>query len=150
MFVWETFFQLWILFATIVGVGERVHLSRLVEAAQPIQAGATKAEVLQAIGEPTFEWEESSILWFKNPERWVYGTTFNVEAIALPIPFANPIPVNIRLFGAAEDDLVFSWEAGKVTEIARPELDVPPQLIQWLEPYEYIRDVINEIRERSY
>jgi hypothetical protein len=78
----------------------------------------------------------------------VYGTRICVDAIVVPnLPFPNPIPVHIRLFGAAHEDLVIEWTPhDRVAKVVRPELNVPVGAAEVFEPFYVVYDLLRLFR----
>ncbi|HEV7226612.1 MAG TPA: hypothetical protein VGN42_28150, partial [Pirellulales bacterium] len=97
-----------------MGVGEQVHLQRLVDRSARIAIGANERDVERAIGEPIAKWEArrgwARFVFGERGAQWVYGTSIDLGSIFVPeLPFPNPVPLRLRLFSADDDDLVIEW-----------------------------------------
>ncbi|MEO8496349.1 MAG: hypothetical protein ABI614_14875 [Planctomycetota bacterium] len=146
MFACGTLFNSWALIVATIGLGERIHLQQLVDKSSHIEVGASPEAVLITLGEPTARWAPwRGVLGLANrPARWVYGTTIALDSIVVPdVPFPNPIPIHLRLFGAADDDLVIEWTPNhEVAKVVRPDFAVPAGGAELYEPFFVVADLI--------
>jgi hypothetical protein len=96
------------------------------------------------MGVPTLRWEvrtgSAELFFGKRPAQWIYGTTIDLQRLIIPeLPFPNPIPIKFRLFSAYEDDLVIEWTPDKkISNVKRPELNVPDSAKRLLDPVYFI------------
>jgi len=145
----------WTLVLVFVGIGERVHLHKVIAQSESIVVGATRQSVLHAIGEPQFKWNArrgvARLIFGRRPALWIYGTTTNLKALIIPdLPFPNPIPIKIRLFSADQDDLVIDWTSENlVAAINRPPIDVPTELRKLYEPVYFVADFARMLAAKS-
>lgn len=104
----------WTVVLVFIGIGEKVHLQKIVDQSASLVVGATQEDVLRTLGEPKIKWDArrgvARFIFGERPSQWIYGTTIDLRAIIVPdLPFPNPIPIKIRLFAADEDDVVIDW-----------------------------------------
>lgn len=150
-----TLLKSWTLVLVLFGIGERVHLQKVVVQSESLVAGATQQSVLHAIGAPQLKWTArrgaARILFGERPAQWIYGTTTNLMAVIIPgLPFPNPLPINLRLFSADQDDLVVDWTSENlVAAIKRPPIDVPAELTKLYEPVYVIADFARMLSTKS-
>jgi len=117
----------WFFFLSFYGAADLAQQSRHIENAAQLHVGMTPAEVQEVMGSPTGRYEAKSLtaLVFSRflPKHWFYGTTCDIHSIVVPgLPFPNPIPVHLRLFSYADDDVVVRWSFDdQVAEITRPK-----------------------------
>jgi hypothetical protein len=103
----------------VVGVGSMLLFNRGQAAyrkkAELLQAGYTKAQVLNVMGEPTAEFAARSMLLNRqNPETWVYGRKFTLtEAFYREPPYFWPI---LLRFGPEADDIVVEFDQNGLVE----------------------------------
>lgn len=135
-----TLLNCWVLALVLMGVGEQVHLQRLVDRSARIAIGANERDVERAIGEPIAKWEArrgwARFIFGARGAQWVYGTSIDLGSIFVPeLPFPNPVPLRLRLFSADDDDLVIEWTSTKqVAKVSRPNLDVPDEVTELYRP----------------
>ncbi len=137
----------WTLLLIIFGVGEKVHLQKVVDQSAPLAFGATEEDVLRAIGEPSIKWEArrglARVIFGARPAQWIYGTTIDLQTIMIPdLPFPNPLPVKLRILKPYDDDFVIDWTDQKtVAGIKRPQVDMPEELVKLYEPVYFFADL---------
>jgi hypothetical protein len=79
-----------------IGIGEMVHLQKIVDHSAPLVVGATEADALRVVGEPNIKWDArlavASFTFGERPAQWIYGTTIDIEAIIIPdLPFPKAV-----------------------------------------------------------
>jgi hypothetical protein len=119
----------WAAGMALIGVMELKCFESQIENAAEIAVGDSSEEVHEAIGEPHHDWDKfEHRFWNDRPHRWVYGTTISLRSIVLPeLPFPNPVPINIRIFGAAAGDLVVAFDDDmEVISIRQPYTSSQP------------------------
>ncbi len=129
----------WFTFLVFAEPVERAHQLRIVEASQAVRVGMTPGEVRAVLGEPNVVYEErpAIILLLKGyrPKQWMYGPRLNLDYLIVPeLPFANPLPINLRITEYADEDLVIDWSRNEtVIAVKRPEFAVPEEADMMLE-----------------
>ena len=121
---------IWLLLVVTIGNLERQHLARTIRASENVEVGNSEKTVYDLIGPPVGiydEYEGWSFLGIgAHPKQWCYGTYISLENIFIVDSFVmiSPLPINIRWFGYAEDDLVIDWHSdGHVLSITKPKLE---------------------------
>ena len=109
---------------------ERQHLARTLRASENVRVGDSEANVVNLIGPPLAKYDEYagwSILGIgAHPKQWCYGTNICLENLFIDDPFVmmSPLPINLRWFSYADDDLVIDWDSnGHVVGIAKPKCE---------------------------
>jgi hypothetical protein len=145
----------WTLMLVFIGIGDRVHLQKIVDHSAPLVVGATEAAALRVVGEPNIKWDArrgvASFIFGERPAQWIYGTTIDLLAIIVPeFPFLNPLPVKTRLFAANEGDLVIDWTPEKkISAAKRPEIDIPDDVAKLYEPIYFFADLTRALTSKN-
>jgi hypothetical protein len=106
---------IWLLLVITMGNLERQHLARTLRASENVKVGDSEANVYDLLGPPIAKYDEyegwSLFGMGAHPKQWCYGTNICLENIFIVDSFVmvSPLPVNIRWFRYAEDDLVIDW-----------------------------------------
>lgn len=132
--LWATHYVIprWIpVLVALFGAYDQQQLQRTVQLSQKVEMGASEAEVLLTLGQPTARFDKrgelASALFGKVPRKWVYGPRINFANFFLPEePFLNPIPLELRLWTPNDGDLVIEWDdKNTVTRVMRPKRSTP-------------------------
>ncbi len=139
----------WFAFVFISEPIEQASHHRLVAASVAVSDGMTPDQVKAILGEPAAEYAKRGTIaaWWlegQRPKQWMYGTTFNLDHLFIPYsPWLNPLPVNLRIFEYADNDLVIDWAADdRVSAIKRPDFVVPDVAFDMLDAAVFSRDVL--------
>ena len=135
MFVPDSTSAVWFTFLLITGSADLAQQELCAGAARQVAVGMTAADVESLLGSPTQTFEAKGIvslifIYDCQPKHYCYGASVHLDNIILPgLPFANPIPIQIRSFGYAETDVVIRLSAtDKVMATTIPKLpDVPDE-----------------------
>ena len=121
---------IWMLLVVTTGHLERQHLARTLRAAENLSVGDSEANVVDLIGQPIAKYDEYQGWSFlgigAHPKQWCYGTYVCLENIFIVEAFVmvSPLPINVRWFRYADDDLVIDWDSnGQVVGIAKPKCE---------------------------
>lgn len=140
----------WFAFVFIAEPIEHAAHHRLVETSFVVNAGMTPPEVRAILGDPAAEYAKRGVIatWWLNgprPKQWMYGTGFNLDYVVIPkCPWLNPLPMNLRIFDYANDDLVIDWtDDDHVTSIKRPDFELPEIAFGMLDASLFTRDVLH-------
>ncbi|KAA1256835.1 hypothetical protein LF1_58850 [Rubripirellula obstinata] len=119
----------WFAFVFITEPIEHAAHHRLVKNSNAVHAGMTPLEVTTILGDPAAKYAKRGVIatwWLEGPrpKQWMYGTGFNLDYVVIPnFPWLNPLPLNLRIFDYADDDLVVDWtDDDLVTSVKRPKL----------------------------
>lgn len=145
----DSLLAVWFSFVFIAEPIERASHHRLVARSEAVQDGMTPIQVKAILGDPDAEYAKRGVFatwWLEGPrpKQWMYGTFFNLDYLVIPkCPWLNPVPVNVRIFDYADDDLVINWTANdRVSAVKRSNFDVPEVAFAMLDAAVFSRDVL--------
>jgi hypothetical protein len=136
----------WFTLLLFSGAADLAQQQRYADAARSIEAGMTVADVEALLGPPTQTYNASGFfslifLYDCQPKHYCYGASVHLNNIVLPgLPFANPLPVQLRSFGYTDTDVVIRLSAtNKVMSTTVPDLsDVPEEFASILDARDFI------------
>lgn len=138
---------IWFVTLILVGSAEDARQQRLVERSGRVAIGMTHAQVIDIMGRPdnamkAKDFWQLAFLGF-NSGQWYWGSAIDLGNIVVPdSPVLNPFPINLRILSYADHDLVICWGFDdRVTEIRRPQFDVPPIACDLLDSWLFVRDL---------
>ena len=139
----------WFAFIFVVEPIEHASHYHVASAAIDVRTGMTPAEVVAILGLPAPEYQKrgpfaSWWLGAKRPKQWMYGTFWNLDYLLIPdFPWFNPLPLNLRIFGYADDDLVIDWtDSSVVSSSTRPNFVVSQFALESLEAATFTKDAL--------
>src|SRR5687768_400459 len=146
----------WFVFLAMTATLERAHLHRIVVASENVAIGMTEMQVAKLLGQPTDTYPARAglalLLMGSRPRQWCYGTTINLKYAVVPgCPFANPLPINLRISEYDQDDLVIDWSPdNRVTRLVRPDFDVPEMATKMAELIHTIGEITTFAKQRPF
>lgn len=140
--VWiANFGSIWGLCLLLLSGLEQASQAKVVEAAQQVAPGMTREEVREILGSPHIDYRPQ---W----DHWLYGTSLDPRAVFHKTGRFNPIPIRLRLFSYAEDDVVIRWDLNnRVLKIDRPEsIQVSEQMLGIHETVQFLKALDSLVR----